>query len=288
MHETLSQAVDESVDFDDVADRLGAMVADVGVAAAAGSAYAGRGRSAMLPSETATTLAMVLTELMQNAVEHGYPGLDASRRHRSWSTADRPAGRLRLHHRRRRAGLPPDFDLARSTHARALDRAARWSSRSSAVGSRSARPRAGRGREPRSTYRSSCRSPWCVAAAQAVRTRARALRRFSARRSSSLSPPQTPWSCPASRAHCEALFAHLAATAHLLGLLDLEDRGTGVADREEQFRVLVEARGTVTPIHGWGILPNFRERVHDVVRHRGWDAGVVRGARGGYSAAHGI
>ena len=54
---------------------------------------------------------------------------------------------------------------------------------------------------------------------------------------------------------CEALFAHVAASAHLLGLLDLQDRRTGVADREEQFRVLVEARGTVTPIHGWDNLP---------------------------------
>src|SRR4029079_116910 len=41
---------------------------------------------------------------------------------------------------------------------------------------------------------------------------------------------------------------------HLLGLLDLEDGRTGVADREEQLRILVEARGTVAPIHGWGIL----------------------------------
>jgi len=49
----------------------------------------------------------------------------------------------------------------------------------------------------------------------------------------------------------EALFAHLTASAHLLGLLDLEDGRTGVADREKQFRVLVEARGTVAPIHGW-------------------------------------
>ena len=87
-----------------------------------------------------------------------------------------------------------------------------------------------------------------------VRTRARALRRLSARRSSSLMPPQTPWSCPASRAHCEALFAHLAPTAHLLRLLDLEDGRTGVADREEQLRVLVEARGAVAPIHGWRLL----------------------------------
>jgi hypothetical protein len=54
---------------------------------------------------------------------------------------------------------------------------------------------------------------------------------------------------------CEALFAHVAASAHLFGLFDLQDGRTGVADREEQFRVLVEARGTVTPIHGWGNLP---------------------------------
>ena len=39
----------------------------------------------------------------------------------------------------------------------------------------------------------------------------------------------------------EALFAHLTASAHLLGLLDLEDGRSGVADGEEQLRVLVEA-----------------------------------------------
>ena len=48
----------------------------------------------------------------------------------------------------------------------------------------------------------------------------------------------------------QTLLAHVAASAHLLGLLDLEDGRTGVADREEQLRVLVEARGTVAPIHG--------------------------------------
>jgi len=56
----------------------------------------------------------------------------------------------------------------------------------------------------------------------------------------------------------EALFAHLAASAHLLGLLDLEDGRTGVADREEQLRVLVEAGRAVAPIHGGGLLVVFR------------------------------
>src|SRR5689334_1096350 len=48
----------------------------------------------------------------------------------------------------------------------------------------------------------------------------------------------------------EALLTHVATTAHLLGLLDLHDRGPGVADGEEQFRVLIEANGPVAPIHG--------------------------------------
>ncbi|GAA1931015.1 PAS domain-containing sensor histidine kinase [Nocardioides lentus] len=72
VHETLSRAVTEDVDFDEVADRLARMVIDVG---AAGERVEVRrsGDFGVLPSETATTLAMVLTELLQNAVEHGYP-----------------------------------------------------------------------------------------------------------------------------------------------------------------------------------------------------------------------
>jgi hypothetical protein len=52
----------------------------------------------------------------------------------------------------------------------------------------------------------------------------------------------------------EALFAHLAASAYLLGLLDLEDGRPGVADREEQLWVLVEAGRAVAPIHGGELL----------------------------------
>src|SRR4029453_13052784 len=56
----------------------------------------------------------------------------------------------------------------------------------------------------------------------------------------------------------EALFAHVAAAAHLLRLLDLHDRGAGVADGEEQFRVLIEASGPVAPIHGGSHLSSHR------------------------------
>src|SRR5690348_6654475 len=51
----------------------------------------------------------------------------------------------------------------------------------------------------------------------------------------------------------EALLQHVTTTADRLGLGDLHQRGAGVADREEQLRVLVEAGGVVAPVHG-GVL----------------------------------
>ena len=76
VHETLSQAVEPTVDFDEIADRLARLVTDVGLAPVR---VRREGRFGMLVSEQATPLAMVLTELLQNAVEHGYltdPGED--------------------------------------------------------------------------------------------------------------------------------------------------------------------------------------------------------------------
>src|SRR5690349_23183894 len=81
----------------------------------------------------------------------------------------------------------------------------------------------------------------------------------------------------------QALLAHLAATAHLLGLLDLEDGRTGVADREEQLRVLVEARGTVAPIHGWAIplsQSDGQVGVGATLRCRPWARRSNRNSRG--------
>jgi two-component sensor histidine kinase/PAS domain-containing protein len=72
VHETLSQNLDEHVDFDEIADRVLTMVAEI----SPGSVTARRtGRFGILSAEVATPLSMVLTELIQNAIEHGYgPG----------------------------------------------------------------------------------------------------------------------------------------------------------------------------------------------------------------------
>ena len=72
MHETLSQAFDEYVDFDDVADRLRVMVAEVSSRGATVTLPARGQLRRRCPPRSATPLAMVLTEVLQNAVEHGF------------------------------------------------------------------------------------------------------------------------------------------------------------------------------------------------------------------------
>jgi two-component sensor histidine kinase len=72
VHETLSLSLDETVDFDPIADKVLAMCAEVAVAES--QVHVSRqGRFGQLPAEVATPLSMVITELVQNAVEHGYP-----------------------------------------------------------------------------------------------------------------------------------------------------------------------------------------------------------------------
>jgi two-component sensor histidine kinase len=110
VHETLSQEVLDEVAFDDIADRLAALVTDVGALPdAEGERPVVRrtGSFGLLPNETATALAMVLTELLQNAVEHGYP--DASAGTISLEP-ERLAGRLRVTVQDDGVGLPEGFD----------------------------------------------------------------------------------------------------------------------------------------------------------------------------------
>jgi two-component sensor histidine kinase len=104
VHETLSQAFDERVDFDDVADRLATMVTEV-----AGSSQVTTTRNGsfgQLPAETATPLAMVLTEVLQNAVEHGFP----SQTGQITLRVLRVAGRLEVTIDDDGRGLPEGFD----------------------------------------------------------------------------------------------------------------------------------------------------------------------------------
>jgi hypothetical protein len=48
----------------------------------------------------------------------------------------------------------------------------------------------------------------------------------------------------------QTLLDDVAATADGLRFFDLKYGGSGVADREEQLRVFVKARGAVAPVHG--------------------------------------
>ncbi|WP_340540712.1 histidine kinase N-terminal domain-containing protein [Nocardioides sp. GXZ039] len=115
VHETLSQAVEETVEFDDIADRLGVMVTEV-------SALTGRvrvrreGTFGALPSEGANTLAMVLTELLQNAVEHGYEGLGADETGEIRVAVERRGGRSLVVVDDDGRGLPQGFSLEGSTN----------------------------------------------------------------------------------------------------------------------------------------------------------------------------
>ncbi|WP_028708625.1 sensor histidine kinase [Propionicicella superfundia] len=73
VHEILSQQFDGAVAFDEIADRLMGMVAE---AAVVGNSVTVKreGSFGRVPAEVATNLSLVLTELCQNAVEHGFPG----------------------------------------------------------------------------------------------------------------------------------------------------------------------------------------------------------------------
>lgn len=72
VHETLSHNLDEKVEFDEIADRVLAMVAEISPGRVTGRRT---GRFGILDAEIATPLSMVLTELLQNALEHGFgPG----------------------------------------------------------------------------------------------------------------------------------------------------------------------------------------------------------------------
>jgi two-component sensor histidine kinase len=107
VHETLSQTPDEVVAFDDIADRLMTMVVHVGGADGERGIQARRaGTFGVLPADVATPLAMALTEILQNAVEHAFVDHGGLLQ----VTASRDAGRLRVAVVDDGRGLPATFD----------------------------------------------------------------------------------------------------------------------------------------------------------------------------------
>jgi two-component sensor histidine kinase len=185
VHEILSQTFDGRVEFDDVMDRLLRHVGDV--AASRGMVTARReGTFGDVAAAAATSLSLVLTELCQNAIEHGF----SSGAGEVVVKPIRKGSKLRIEVTDNGRGLPTTSRRP-SRRAWACRSSRRWSP-TCTVSSSSVPTRTGQGPAPWSRFRSD----------QPARMRERAARRLSARRSSSLIPPQTPWSCPASSAHC--------------------------------------------------------------------------------------
>ena len=109
VHEILSQAFDTAVKFDDVADRLLRMVVDV---AATGEPVQLKreGTFGYVPADVATSLSLVLTELCQNAIEHGL----GQQRGVVWVRPQQTDGRLVVEVINDGEPLPPDFEIGSS------------------------------------------------------------------------------------------------------------------------------------------------------------------------------
>ncbi|MBF9128669.1 histidine kinase N-terminal domain-containing protein [Plantactinospora sp. S1510] len=72
VHETLSMSSDEAVEFDGIVDRVASAAAEV-AATEVPVRMRRQGSFGVLPAEIATSLVIVLNELLLNAVEHAFP-----------------------------------------------------------------------------------------------------------------------------------------------------------------------------------------------------------------------
>lgn len=106
VHEILSREAGESVAFDEVIDRIIGLMGELASAYAATAPTINRvGSCSALPSEQATPLAMSISELLQNAIEHA---------HATTITVEisQIAGQVRVVVRDDGIGLPAGFEAA--------------------------------------------------------------------------------------------------------------------------------------------------------------------------------
>jgi len=111
VHETLSLTPDELIDFDDIADRVIMMAGEVSTPETRVTPKR-TGNFGVLPAEVATPLAMVITELLQNALEHGLPAhRDGTLEVRARRYDEDKEARLVTVVADDGVGLPDDFDV---------------------------------------------------------------------------------------------------------------------------------------------------------------------------------
>lgn len=92
VHDTLSEGLQQDLNFDEVFERVMMLVAELAAGYNATVNTVIDGKFGQLPSEKATPLAMVLTELVSNSIEHGF----ANRAGVIHITAERRAKRLEI------------------------------------------------------------------------------------------------------------------------------------------------------------------------------------------------
>jgi len=102
VHDTLSEGLSQNVDFDTVFDRVLLLVAEVASSHSTTVRPHKTGSFGTLPSEYATPLALALTELVTNAVEHGLADRDGE----VVISAKRKSDSLSVRVRDNGAGLP--------------------------------------------------------------------------------------------------------------------------------------------------------------------------------------
>jgi len=102
VHDTLSEGLSQNVDFDTVFDRVLLLVAEVASSHSTTVRPHKTGSFGTLPSEYATPLALALTELVTNAVEHGLADRDGE----VVISAKRKSDPLSVRVRDNGAGLP--------------------------------------------------------------------------------------------------------------------------------------------------------------------------------------
>lgn len=110
VHETLALDPTQEVSFDEVATRIAAMVSQALVRPDIPVRLVIDGRAGDLESEIATPLSLILTELLQNAIEHGFAESGGTLQVRFY----RDSERLTVEVCDDGSGLPDTFDISES------------------------------------------------------------------------------------------------------------------------------------------------------------------------------
>ncbi|MBO0886292.1 MAG: sensor histidine kinase, partial [Acidimicrobiales bacterium] len=114
VHDILSREMGEQVDFDQIVVALMRMAEDTVVSEPPVS-LSMEGDAGDLSAEVATPLAVAVSELLQNAVEHAFVGRHSDHPGRVWLSLDHDGSWLTVEVRDDGRGLPDGFRIERTT-----------------------------------------------------------------------------------------------------------------------------------------------------------------------------